>query len=286
MADREEWGSGHFEEEWLTDGFVTLPKVVVFDTRISGGAKATYGAVCWYIWKHGKVPPQTELADELGGGVRTIKRHLAELEDAGYIERLQLGLGRPNEYIIKALPRGPKMALQGGHKRHFKRAKSGPPSRVVESSEVTTENLSHTVSDAFFAAIGEQRPAKRRRERCVSTVNDLLAEGFSEDAIREACRLAGERGARGPELLPHLVGEAVARLEKRASSSARQRAVAAAAATPAVDVDADLAAVALLPVSERERLERECRERLPEDLSKAMAERVLPGMIAARLRSG
>ena len=126
IAERDEWGEGRFEDEWLNAGFVTFPVVLLFDQEVSGGAKATFGALCWHIWRNGKVPPQTVLAEELGGGVRTIKRHLAELEGAGYIARVQYGLGRPNDYIIKGprfsgakngTSRGPKMAGQGGQKR-------------------------------------------------------------------------------------------------------------------------------------------------------------------------
>ncbi len=122
----ETWGEGRFEEDWLNAGFVTVPVVLVFDDKVTGGAKASYAALCWHIWRAGKVPPQSELAEELGGGVRTIKRHLAELEAAGYIERVQHGLGRPNDYIIKSLrDRGPKMALPEGHSRPVKGATKG-----------------------------------------------------------------------------------------------------------------------------------------------------------------
>ncbi len=165
---------------------------------------------------------------------------------------------------------------------------SGPLESL--DSEVKTKTLSHSeaprLAQVFHAAVGEQRPAKRRREKVISTVNDLLAEGFSGEVVAEAIRLAGERGARGPELLPHLVGEAHARLEASAATRKRQRKIVEAAQPSTVDIDADLAAVARLAQGERQRLERECRERLPVGLSDAMAERVLPGMIAARLREG
>jgi hypothetical protein len=127
MSEYQEWGEGRFEDTWLNEGFITMPVILLFDTLLSDGAKITYGVLCWHIWRHGKVPPQIELAEELGAGVRTIKRHLAELEKNDYIERIQHGLGKPNSYIIKSLSsQVPKMALQEGQRWHFKSAKGGP----------------------------------------------------------------------------------------------------------------------------------------------------------------
>ena len=127
MSGYQEWGEGRFEDTWLNEGFITMPVILLFDTLLSDGAKITYGVLCWHIWRHGKVPPQVELAEELGAGVRTIKRHLAELEENDYIERIQHGLGKPNSYIIKSLSsQVPKMALQEGQRWHFKSAKGGP----------------------------------------------------------------------------------------------------------------------------------------------------------------
>ena len=103
--DAEEWGPGRFEDDWLGEGFVQIPRVVLFNATITAGAKALYGILCWYIWSEKRVPPQAQLARDLGGVVRTVSRHLAELEETGYIERVRRGLGRPNEYIVKSLAR-------------------------------------------------------------------------------------------------------------------------------------------------------------------------------------
>jgi DNA-binding transcriptional MerR regulator len=237
------------------------------------------------------------MAEHLGGGRRTIQRHLSELEAAGYIETRMLGLGRPNEYIIKSLrdrqfAGAPKMAHLVRHERRTKSANSGAPLRVVDS-DVDDNTLSHrgngeALADAFFAAIGEAKPARARRERALGIVNDLTAEGFTEEAIREACRLAGERGARGPDLLPHLIGEAHERTEVRTAQATRRRQIAdegeAQLSLDEASLRATLAAVEALPAADRERLEAECRAALPVKVSEGMAAAVLPGMMAARLR--
>lgn len=190
MTDHEEWGEGRFEDDWLNDGFVTFPVVLLFDTQVSGGAKATYGAICWHIWRNGKVPPQTELAQELGGGVRTIKRHLAELEDAGYIDRIQHGLGRPNSYIIKSLSsRGPKMALLEGHQWHFKRANNGPQSMNLDFTTQTQQQQSLPETVVAFQTPTAQALNDRLTALGVakSTANKLVKEHDAIAVYRWVC---------------------------------------------------------------------------------------------------
>ena len=287
------------EDEILAEGFVQVPVVVVFDPELSTGAKTTYGALLWYSWKFGGAPAQAVMAEHLGGGRRTIQRHLSDLEQAGYIETRMLGLGRPNEYVIKSLrdrqfPGAPKMAHLVRHKRRTQDASFGAPHRVVDS-DLTTQTLSHkgngeALAHAFFLAIGEAKPSKARREKAIKTVNGLRAEGFSEEAIQEAIRLAGERGARGPDLLPHLVGEAHSNVEARSRAEAeagrRQALAGAARERREAEFRAELEAVDKLPKAKRKRLEAEARAALPEDLSDGMAAAIIPGWIAARVREG
>lgn len=104
-ADPKKWGDSRFEDEWVGADFITFPVAILFDDKITVGAKVTYGALCFHTRRNGKVPAHDILARELSGGARTIGAYLLELEKAGYIVRVRRP-GWPNEYIIKALGRG------------------------------------------------------------------------------------------------------------------------------------------------------------------------------------
>jgi len=283
------------EDTALAGGFVQVPAVVMFDTELTAGAKVTYGALLWYAWKLGKFPGQKVLAGEIGGGESTIRRHLAELQKAGYIVAEQLGLGRPNRYIIKSLQKRPlpdrsKMSGLGAQKRAVKPPKN-ERSLVLDDSDSTTQTLSHTsesaLTDLLFEALGERKPAGKKRERAARIINDLLTEGFSEAAIKQAIRLAGERGARGPDLLPYVIGEAHELAEGHATEERQEqqfRDMAEAERQTREKAYQDrLAAVEALAPKERERLEREVRASLKVRVSEDMLSKLIPGMIATRL---
>jgi hypothetical protein len=236
------------------------------------------------------------LAGEIGGGESTIRRHLAELQKAGYIVAEQLGLGRPNRYIIKTLQKRPlpdrsKMSGLGAQKRAVKPPKN--ERSPLQDSDSTTQTLSHTsesaLTDLLFQALGERKPAGRKRERASKVINDLLTEGFSEAAIKEAIRLAGERGARGPDLLPYVIGEAHELTETRAAEEQQEQQFRAMAEKERQAREKEyqdrLAAVDALPPAERARLEKEVRASLKVRVSEDMLSRLIPGMIASRLES-
>jgi hypothetical protein len=286
------------EDAALAGGFVQVPAGIFFDADLKDGPVRVYGALLWWAWKQGRAPEQKVMGEQLGMGESTVRRHLADLEKAGYIAIQQLGLGRANRYTIRRLQGQDadrsELSGLGAQKRAVRPLRTGRPPRVV-GLDVTTQTLSHrgngeALAGAFFEAVGESKPSKTRRARALEIINDLTAEGFTEAAIREACRLAGERGARGPDLLPHVIGEAHERVETRTAQATRRRQIADVGAQQlALDeasLAAELAAVEALPAVERERLERECRAALPASVSEGFAAVVVPGMIAARLRQG
>jgi hypothetical protein len=141
------------EDEVLAHGFIQIPVVVIFDPELSPGAKATYGALLWYCWRWGGAPSRSVMAEQLGGGLRTIERHFAELERLEYVSTVRLGLGKPNEYIIRslqgrALPDMPKMAHleppkvahQSRQKGRIRPAKSGGSTLIsLDSKESITK---------------------------------------------------------------------------------------------------------------------------------------------------
>lgn len=212
-------------------GFVQMPIVLVLDREMSGSAKVVYGLLLWYEWRGIGFPGQEAMAEHLGRSVRSVRNDLKELIDAGYLTVEQHGLGRPNTYIIESLQDRPEpifpdrqdLAGLGGKILPVQAARSCrslelQDSKIQDSLSQTPDSL----ADTFLQAIGEPKPAKKRRERVIQVINALTAEGFTPEAIGEACRLARERGARGPELLPYLVGEAAERVEHRNKTRRRQ----------------------------------------------------------------
>lgn len=293
MAEHDELSPILIEDKILKAGFVQVPVAVVFDPDLSTGAKTMYGALLWYAWQFGGAPAQSVMAKALGAGRATVQRHIYELEKQGYLETRVVGLGKPNEYVIKSLhnrqfPGAPEMMHPVHHKQRTKGTKNDASHRTT--SDRTTQTLSHSadLADAFFAAIGESRPSAKRRERACKIIDDLTAEGFDADAIREACRLAGERGAKGPDLLPHLVGEAAEIVARRGQARKRAEQVQEAAATADRQHQADTSAVDALSASERARYEQQAREalRIPQDRDSAVVQGAVTGWIAARLRGG
>ena len=288
------------EDAALASGFVQVPVGIFFDADLKDGPVRVYGALLWYAWKCGRAPEQGIMAMELGMGERTVRRHLADLEAAGYIGIEQIGLGRANRYTIRSLNADrPKLAGQGGQRRTVKAASSGRSLRVVDSEVEQQKTLSHmprngeALAEAFFAAVGEPKPSSKRRERTLGIIHDLTTEGFSSEAIREACRLAGERGARGPDLLPYLVGEAHSILEAQAASRTKQAQLVAVAEHGQQEAGErhreGLALVEALTAEERAELEAQARVALgfdPERHNGPASQAVVVGWIISRLRAG
>lgn len=88
----------------LRRGFTSIPNAVLFAKGISMQAKCLYAALLAFAWQDDECfPGQERLAQELGCSLSTVKRHLAELRDAGLISWRQRGLNRPNIYFIHPL---------------------------------------------------------------------------------------------------------------------------------------------------------------------------------------
>ena len=74
------------------------------------------------------------------------------------------------------------------------------------------ENSPLALAQAFFEALGQSRVSKKKRERAISIISQLLSEGFTPAEITAAIKLAAVRGARDAGILPYVIGEAVAAL--------------------------------------------------------------------------
>jgi hypothetical protein len=60
----------------------------------------------------------------------------------------------------------------------------------------------------FLASIGYPRPSQAKRERTIHILTQLNThDGYSLDELQTACEIAVAVGARGPELIPHVIGQ-------------------------------------------------------------------------------
>ena len=82
-------------------GFTQVPNVILTDANLSVGAKLAYAMLLKYAWSsEGCFPGQQTLAKDMGAGERSIRTYLKELEDVGYLEVKQRGLGKTNYYRL------------------------------------------------------------------------------------------------------------------------------------------------------------------------------------------
>lgn len=82
-------------------GFTQIPNTVLISDKISVGAKLTYALLLKYAWSDGACfPGQQKLAADMGAGERSVRTYLKELEDVGFLEVTQRGLGRTNLYRL------------------------------------------------------------------------------------------------------------------------------------------------------------------------------------------
>ena len=82
-------------------GFTQVPNHVLESEKLSPGAKLTFAMLLKYAWQNNYCfPGQERLAKDMGGGVRSIVRHVQELESMGYIHIKRRGLGKPNIYEL------------------------------------------------------------------------------------------------------------------------------------------------------------------------------------------
>jgi Mn-dependent DtxR family transcriptional regulator len=69
--------------------------------QISVGAKLTYAMLLKYAREmENCFPGQDRLAKDMGNGVRSVVRYIAELEKTGLVTVQRRGQGRPNLYTI------------------------------------------------------------------------------------------------------------------------------------------------------------------------------------------
>ena len=82
-------------------GWTGVPNFILESKEISVGAKLTYAMLLKYARELDECfPGQKRLAQDMGNGVRSVRRWLHELEKVGLISIKQRGQGRPNLYTV------------------------------------------------------------------------------------------------------------------------------------------------------------------------------------------
>ena len=82
-------------------GWTGVPNFILESKEISVGAKLTYAMLLKYAREMDECfPGQERLAKDMGNGVRSVVRYIAELEQVGLITIKRRGQGRPNLYTI------------------------------------------------------------------------------------------------------------------------------------------------------------------------------------------
>lgn len=82
-------------------GFTQVPNFILQNSKISIGAKITYAMMLKYAWDDDHCyPGQEKLAADIGTTDRSVRRYLKELEEAGFVDIRQRGLGKVNIYNL------------------------------------------------------------------------------------------------------------------------------------------------------------------------------------------
>ena len=82
-------------------GFTMVPNFLLTNKKLTVGAKLAYAMLLKYAWSDDACyPGQQKLAEDMGSGERSIRTYLKELEDEGFLEVTQRGLGKTNLYRL------------------------------------------------------------------------------------------------------------------------------------------------------------------------------------------
>jgi len=82
-------------------GWTGVPNFILESKEISIGAKLTYAMLLKYAREMDECfPGQDRLAKDMGNGMRSVVRYIAELEEVGLVTVQRRGQGRPNLYTI------------------------------------------------------------------------------------------------------------------------------------------------------------------------------------------
>ena len=82
-------------------GFTQVPNFILTNKDLSVGAKLYYAMLLKYARANDYCfPGQHRLAEDMGSAERSVRTYQKELEDAGFLEVTQRGLGKTNIYKL------------------------------------------------------------------------------------------------------------------------------------------------------------------------------------------
>lgn len=82
-------------------GFTQVPNFILTNKDLTVGGKLAYAMLLKYAWSDDACfPGQQKLAIDMGAGERSVRTYLKELEEAGFLEVQQRGLGQTNLYRL------------------------------------------------------------------------------------------------------------------------------------------------------------------------------------------
>ena len=88
----------HPEGSIFQEGYGQIPKIVMCDKRLSVTAKAIYAYLCSYAGGGNQAfPGSAKICEDLGITKDTFFKHFNQIEDAGYITRIQC-IGENNKF--------------------------------------------------------------------------------------------------------------------------------------------------------------------------------------------
>ena len=131
------------------EGFVQLPREVLFHPGLSDRAVRVYGALLSYAWNSRVCwPSKKTLAWDLSTSEKTVQRGLAELRAEGLIEQVPQGDDRPDRYVLLG-GIGPGLRVAGEDPSGEQAGQIGPPQGEPEAqTPVTIRPASSVQADA------------------------------------------------------------------------------------------------------------------------------------------
>ncbi len=105
-------------------------------------------------------------------------------------------------------------AVSKRNDRRFKTERPGGFTTEPTREDSTRQDYTLTsglpeLATQFLQSIGYHKPARTKSERTLKVLSNLAhSEGYDLDDLRAACVIAASMGARGPELIPHVIGKA------------------------------------------------------------------------------